>query len=231
MRYLAMAISTFIMVIATFLQTCFALLPFLAMGFLLSITVIYSFVVAVEKQLFRQKILETELREKQKQEELDYSRHLTNTDPLTGVNSRYAYVEKEEAIDLAIRDGNIDDFAIVVFDLNNLKAINDTFGHEAGDKYIIRSTKLMQKYFPDSPLFRFGGDEFVIILQGENFTRREELLKAFDENIESSRDFGKPIIATGLSTFEKGKDNTFRAVFMRADNAMYIRKAELKAKH
>ena len=229
-RYIAIASTSYVLAVFIFLQTTFALYPFLSLGFLGTIAVIHTFVIGVERMIYREKLVAAKIKEAEQQKELDWSHHLTYTDSLTGVNSRHAYVEKEEAIDLAIRNGEIEDFAIVVLDLNNLKAINDSFGHEAGDKYIIRSVKLMQQYFGGAPLYRFGGDEFVAILVDENYKNRDNLLRIFEDMIETNQTIGKPIIATGMSTFDKETDNTFRAVFQRADKAMYQRKAELKAK-
>lgn len=62
----------------------------------------------------------------------------------------------ESAIQQTIQLGNDISFAMAVFDLNNLKMINDTYGHEAGDKYLINGCRLICKHFKSSPVYRIG---------------------------------------------------------------------------
>jgi GGDEF domain-containing protein len=54
-----------------------------------------------------------------------------------------------------------------MFDLNDLKHINDRYGHERGDEYIVNCCRLICQVFKHSPVFRIGGDEFVALLRGE----------------------------------------------------------------
>ena len=229
-RYLAISFSALIMVGAIVLQTLFSLWPFYTIGLLLSLSLLRTFLVSEEKIYYRNELRESESREQKTIEELEWSKNLTYHDSLTGVYSRHAYVNEEERIDTIIREGKAHDFAVIVFDLNNLKAINDSFGHEAGDKYIILSAELIKEYFPNSKIYRFGGDEFVTLLEGEDFVNRGKMLKAFEERIELNARNGQPVIATGMSIFLQGKDNTFRAVFTRADKGMYRRKMQLKGR-
>ncbi|MBN2795330.1 MAG: diguanylate cyclase [Clostridia bacterium] len=85
---------------------------------------------------------------------------LSRYDNLTGVMNRgYFEAIVEDRLEIALR--NHHSFSIVMFDLDNLKYVNDTYGHNMGDKYIIRFTELLQQFFRSSDqIGRLGGDEF-----------------------------------------------------------------------
>jgi diguanylate cyclase (GGDEF)-like protein len=154
---------------------------------------------------------------------------LANTDTLTGVKSRHAFVEVEEHFDNLIAKNNCDDFAVIVFDLNGLKEINDTQGHDAGDAYIKSAVKLISYFFPFDNIYRFGGDEFVVILEGKEMETRKKKHIAFMDKVDDYARFENgPIVSSGMSNYQKESDNTFKAVFKRADKMMYSRKEYLK---
>ena len=204
--------------------------PIYASGYLLGLLVINTFVVAEQKKEYRVALAEGLTREEKKDEELGSARQLVYQDPLTNALSKHAYVEAEEKIDREIADGKELLFAVSVFDLNDLKFINDNCGHDAGDQYIIQSCEAIKRFFPESTLYRYGGDEFVLLIEGDEYKDRHQVLEAFNKEIDKSFVTGNPIIATGISDYRPGKDNTFRAVFNRADERMYIRKKQLKEK-
>ena len=86
-------------------------------------------------------------------------------DALTLVKNKAAYEKKAEEIDERIGNG-IAVFAIVMADLNGLKKMNDRYGHDKGDQYIKGTCEMISDVFSHSPVYRVGGDEFVIILEG-----------------------------------------------------------------
>jgi diguanylate cyclase (GGDEF)-like protein len=141
----------------------------------------------------------------------------------------HAYVETREKTDELISAGTVKEFGIAVFDLNGLKHVNDTQGHEAGDKYIISGCKLIREYFPNCSVYRIGGDEFVIILEGEAYQKRDEMLAAFNDRMDSNGAQGLVTISAGLDVFRPEEDNDMNTVFVRADRKMYKRKKEMKA--
>ena len=121
-------------------------------------------------------------------------------------------------------------FAFVVCDINDLKKINDTQGHKAGDEYIKASAKLICDIFDHSPVFRIGGDEFAVFLVGDDFTDRKKLVNKLRKTSIMNRDKNKgPVVATGIADFMSGKDNKVENVFERADKSMYENKRSLKA--
>jgi diguanylate cyclase (GGDEF)-like protein len=213
-RYLATAALSGALIAGIVFQVLYPLAPFYAIGALIGIAIMHVFVLTGEKA--------------ESLAELQKAKELNNRDPLTGLGSRYAYVRQEEKMDQLISKGAVDRFAVIVFDLNNLKDVNDKKGHETGDRYIIRSARLIQEHFGEAELFRFGGDEFVAILKGDVYEKREALLAGFDHAILENIPNGDPVIATGISEYNVKMDNTFRAVFIRADAAMYKKKAQLK---
>jgi diguanylate cyclase (GGDEF)-like protein len=159
--------------------------------------------------------------------------HLSaNRDSMTGLRNTTSYSSWVARFNKEI-ENNLFDFGIVVFDLNNLKKTNDTYGHEVGNKLIITSAKLISEVFKRSPVFRIGGDEFLVVLQNKDLECREELFALLDEKLRNTFINGNkqiPIkIAFGFAQFEPGKDSQFEDVFKRADKAMYENKRGVKA--
>ena len=228
-KHVAIGIFGLEMTIMIIIQIFKPSAPIYAFGYLVGLLVINTFVVTEQKKEYRVALQEGQYRERQQMEELGSAKQLAYTDPLTGVKSKHAYVEIEDNYDKLIAEGKANDFAIIVLDLNDLKYVNDRLGHEAGDKYITDSVSLIRKFFPKSDLYRFGGDEFVLILEGEEYKNRHEILEAFNRLIEKNFETGEPIIATGLSDYRRDSDNAFRSIFTRADERMYIRKKHLKS--
>ena len=150
-------------------------------------------------------------------------------DSLTGAKSKHAFVELENKIDVLISNRNIDSFSVVVFDINDLKLVNDTKGHEYGDIYIQDSYKIIKDVYQNTEIYRFGGDEFVGILDGIDYVNKDKLLEKFNAIIDKNISSGNPVVAAGMSNFNETKDTTFNSVFTRADEEMYNRKKHLKS--
>lgn len=159
---------------------------------------------------------------------------LMGHDPLTNVNNRMAYEGKEKELQEQI-DADMDvEFGIVMFDVNNLKMINDSQGHEAGDEYLQRACHLICDVFKRSPVYRIGGDEFITVLQGEDYENREACIKAVNEKMSPYSDT-LPLpedyvsVACGLSVYDRNIDSAVADVIKRADEAMYKDKAAKKS--
>ena len=228
LNYISISAVGLAMTTAIALQLPFTNAPIYSAGCLVGCCLLYTFVIRQETNEYKRAIEEGKYREAKTHEELDTTKALAYSDPLTGVKNKHAYVELEEHVDLLIREGKMDKFSIIVFDLNNLKSINDTYGHDVGDKYIIKTCEKISNFFKDDVIYRFGGDEFVLVLQGDSYTKRYKILERFNIMVEECIGTDEPIIATGIADFNLGKDNTLRAVFVRADEKMYMRKRSLK---
>ena len=159
--------------------------------------------------------------------------HLSaNRDSLTGLRNATSYTAWVSKFDQEI-EGQNSEFGVVVLDLNNLKEANDNYGHAVGNKLIISAAKLISDVFKRSPVFRIGGDEFLVILQNNDLENCEKLLAQFNVNCANTyvEEAGLKIpisIASGFVRFDPSKDMHFEDVFKRADDAMYENKSKLK---
>ena len=160
--------------------------------------------------------------------ERDEARTAALTDPLTGVKSKHAFLMRQKEIDASIDAGVAEAFAVVVCDVNGLKVINDTLGHKAGDEYIVSACKMVCDIFQHSPVFRTGGDEFVVILHGRDYLIRKELVLALHDRSVEHISSNEVVISGGLSEYQPGVDTNFHEVFERADALMYEEKKLLK---
>ena len=170
-------------------------------------------------------------KEKQHLKALNTEKELARRDELTGVRNKTAYTELEKSVQDNI-DNDIDylPFALLVCDANDLKKINDTQGHVAGDEYIKMSAKLLCDTFIHSPVFRVGGDEFVVFLRGSDYTGRDALLESFRKQVLENKKTGSgPILASGMAEYIPEKDSLVSDIFERADKDMYANKKRLKA--
>jgi diguanylate cyclase (GGDEF)-like protein len=133
----------------------------------------------------------------------------------------------EARIDRQIEENHQLPFAVVIFDVNDLKKVNDTAGHQAGDQYLREACKIICEIFKHSPVFRVGGNEFVVISQGEDYARVEELTALIEAHNKEALRSGGVVVACGMSRFDS--DDSVAAVFERADRMMYENKSLLKA--
>lgn len=228
-RHIAIGFSAVTMSAMVVLQVFFPLMPLYSAGSLLVSCILHSFVVNDMKEARRLELEEMLRREQEQQRELGSARQMAYTDSLTGVKNTHAYIEKEKKIDDGIAAGELKEFGVIVFDLNGLKLVNDTRGHEAGDRLIQDACRMICRKFKHSPVFRIGGDEFVALLEGEDYENRKRLLAEFEDQAEENIRSGGVVIASGLAVFRPGHDNSYRRVFERADRRMYDRKGALKA--
>lgn len=167
------------------------------------------------------------------QKYIDYINGLAYRDGLTGVKNKTAYQEAAIRLEEQTRLGR-PEFALVVFDINNLKRVNDTNGHDFGDMLIIDACKIICKVFKRSPVYRIGGDEFVVILENGDFDHYKELLERFQTAIDELNQYARVgselSIARGIAFYEEETDLTFGDVFKRADESMYQNKEIMKSK-
>ena len=168
----------------------------------------------------------------QMQREQEFARHLmdardkANRDSLTGVKSRHAFSEAREQIDAEIAAGQPRPFAVVFCDFNNLKCVNDSLGHAAGDQLIREGCSVICGIFKHSPVYRVGGDEFVVIAHGADYENVDGLVKTLKETTERHLQAGGAVIACGMARY--AGDAGFDPVYARADAEMYEDKKRIK---
>lgn len=157
---------------------------------------------------------------------------LAYRDSLTGLRNTTSYKAWVGDFDAKIKTEK-PTFGVMVLDLNHLKKTNDTYGHNVGNKLIVSASQLISEAFKRSPVFRIGGDEFLVILQNRDFENRDMLFEKFDEacanafvDLETEK---LPVhIAKGFSVFDPATDTQFSDVFNRADDEMYKNKKSMK---
>ena len=117
-----------------------------------------------------------------------------------------------------------------------MKIINDENGHNAGDVALMKLSSLICGVFSHSPVFRIGGDEFVVVLRNVDYKKVDVLIKEFNYKIDQlSKDeylhtYERIKAAIGYAKYDPKTDKSVQDVFNRADEAMYIRKREMKSK-
>ncbi len=167
--------------------------------------------------------------QKESAQNLSVARRMADVDALTGVKSKNVYVKWEKRINTAIDNGEQEPFAVVVCDINDLKKVNDLYGHKEGDACIREASKKICTVFDHSPVFRVGGDEFVVILSGEDYYVRNELMKQINAIPTDRAKIGLgETISAGIAEYDRDKHSSFMNVAEEADKAMYARKQYLK---
>ena len=161
----------------------------------------------------------------------DHFHSLAYTDNMTGLNNKAAFQMTQDVIESEVKMGRAS-FTIIVMDVNNLKTINDSIGHEKGDMLLKHCAQCMRKIFVGFPLYRIGGDEFCSIIN--NSIEPDLLIARLQEAAAemSAQDFDtfkvSYQIAAGSAVYDRGTDTSFHDVFNRADQAMYENKKKIK---
>lgn len=171
----------------------------------------------------------------------DFKKHIGDlnykvfTDALTHIKNKAAFTAACNEIQEQIDNKSLKQpFAVGIFDCNNLKYINDVFGHEKGDIYLRKASSAICNVFVHSPVFRIGGDEFAVILRNFDYEHRESLLKQFEAttteiNASTKNKWETVDIAVGIADFDETSDQYISDVVRRADRIMYENKQKLKA--
>ena len=156
------------------------------------------------------------------------------TDALTGVKNKGAFDITTTRINNDIESGEQrTEFAIVMFDLDDLKVINDQYGHERGDIYLQTACRLICRVFAHSPVYRIGGDEFCVVMQFADYYDRDELMNTFDReaearNAKAEHPWERIDVSRGMAVYRPGVDRNAEQVFNRADKEMYQDKRKRK---
>ena len=158
-------------------------------------------------------------------------RSSANHDSLTGLRNTTSYTSWVAKYNRAIANQEVD-FGVVMLDLNDLKKTNDKYGHGVGDELIVAAANVISDIFKSSPIFRIGGDEFLVVLQNEDLMNCEKLFVDLEANCASTFVDEKteiPVrIAYGFARYDASCDTCFKDVFKRADDAMYENKRRAK---
>lgn len=188
---------------------------------------------SIDMKTYAENMVHSALRVENMRQEVDRANKLATRDALTGVRNKAAFDTKVAELNDAIARGAAE-FGLVMIDMNHLKRINDSHGHDKGDLYLKNGCKLICATFTHSPVYRVGGDEFVVVLTGVDFKTREILFGRFHQGMRSDpylAEWERVSAAMGLAVYDAEKDPNVESVLARADKAMYedkqrTRKAE-----
>ena len=185
-------------------------------------TIVFIIMLACQLiSLYYQTILE--------EEKMAYFKKLANTDMLTEVYNRNAYEDTLKTLEH--QEMQLRTTCVVLFDINNMKEINDHYGHESGDLALKTCCRcILQAFGGEGDCYRIGGDEFVYIMHDQSVmahgaarfgevVRREAKALHFPFNV-----------AMGYACYDPQKDMALRDVIRRSDKMMYQNKEEQKRK-
>jgi len=146
-------------------------------------------------------------------------------DPVSGIKNRATFEKEIERYQKY--NGNV---AIIVFDLNDFKEINDKLGHKSGDNAIYNAAKILKQSFMNiGETYRIGGDEFCVICSNVD---KEVIDNALKKLVESAKKLNqnevKILFAYGYAIYVKNQNCSIYDTFIKADRAMYEHKAKLK---
>ncbi len=151
----------------------------------------------------------------------------SNTDELTGFYNRHAYETDIDNLE-SNRDMISDDFVFVSADVNSLKAVNDSHGHNAGDELLIGASQCLDKCFGAyGKLYRIGGDEFIVIIHANE----DDLRKMQNDLNELTQKWSGKYVQTltlscGYVTGKESEGMSVRQMASLADRRMYEAKGE-----
>ncbi len=158
---------------------------------------------------------------------------LAYADALTSVHNKGAFDKYISGLNEQLKADPQQEFAVCAFDCNNLKQINDHYGHDKGNLYLKSACALICDVFNHSPVFRVGGDEFTVILRNFDYQNRDELVDLFDKACEERRKEKDALweqvdVARGMAVYDPKVDCSVDDVVRRSDRLMYENKWEQK---
>ncbi|RGY96658.1 diguanylate cyclase [Clostridium sp. AM58-1XD] len=151
-------------------------------------------------------------------------------DGLTGVKNRMAFQTMMEHTDL--QEAITEKTAFVMCDLNDLKGVNDVYGHEEGDGYIIAAAEAIRRAFGNNELYRTGGDEFVAVVKGWEQNQIDQAIRSMETDMKeySSHTTYHVAIAAGVAFCDLNQDVRIEGTLSRADADMYRNKKRMKSR-
>ncbi len=150
-------------------------------------------------------------------------RHQSFHDALSGLYNRNFFEEEMRRL----QDGRYAPVGIIICDLDGLKFVNDTMGHESGDQVIMSTARLLRANFRSSDIIaRIGGDEFAILLTGTDQDIMQNLVQRLRRSIDDLNSREKEVhlsLSIGFALSHE-KPTNMQALFKEADNRMYREK-------
>jgi diguanylate cyclase (GGDEF)-like protein/PAS domain S-box-containing protein len=164
-----------------------------------------------------------------KQRELeDHLRRLAASDPLTGLAN---YRHLIDALDMEIRRSNrtAREFSLLLFDMDGLKQLNDSFGHMTGSQALCRMADALTLFCRDiDTAARFGGDEFALLLPETGREAAHSVARRISSSIAEDSNGPRISVSVGVGVYPLDGDNV-ESLVSAADAGMYVMKRQRKA--
>ena len=156
-------------------------------------------------------------------------------DSMTQTKNKAAFSSYTQKLQKRLENDNSILFSIGIFDCNDLKKVNDEYGHDKGDIYLKTVSHAIRVVFHNSQVFRIGGDEFAVILENDDYDNKDILVKRFENattriNSETDIIWEKINVAYGFAEYNHTFDRDVDEVVRRADKLMYDDKSIRKSK-
>lgn len=154
-------------------------------------------------------------------------KELAFTDILTGLNSRAKW--ENDITEMERKKDTFRSIIAVMIDVNDLKVVNDNFGHQAGDQLLITVSRALKKQFDSiGSCYRLGGDEFCVLVTDKDFVWIEQRLALADLALKQT-DLPHPVTAAwGYAEYKKNLHGNMNDLLKEADNKMYEAKRNMK---
>lgn len=179
--------------------------------------------------VFVQSIMKTRVICQQNQQLLQEKKfhRIAYTDALTGLKNRAAYMERVEELERSMTAEQ--SIGVLFFDMNRFKQVNDTYGHDMGDKVLQYFGKILSTVFQEEKydIYRIGGDEFIAFTTCTEKDSLEQLISQVKQQLERQKEFEFPVtVAIGMAVLGKNAGESLEDVLRRADKEMYRNKLE-----
>ena len=190
------------------------------------VVVIIALLIVIVTQ---QKIIRARKEVEESHHQVDDLNKRVFVDALTSVRNKGGFNDYIQGLQERLDSKEPLAFAVIILDCDNLKTVNDQYGHDKGDVYIKTASELICRVFKHSPVFRIGGDEFAVILENEDYQNRKELTERFDKKADEIRasaenKWEQVSIALGMAEYDPQSDTSVDDVIHRADKTMYENK-------
>lgn len=151
----------------------------------------------------------------------DRLRALSVTDPLTKLfNRRGVTIAAEQELRHTRRSGGM--LTFIFMDLNGMKRINDTYGHDMGDSVLVSVADALRGTFRESDIIgRIGGDEFLVVALNASAETVQPILTRLRENLKNCNYPCEVCLACGMAEWDRNADQSFAQLVKQADSAMY----------
>ena len=135
----------------------------------------------------QQKIIRARKEVEESHHQVDALNKRVFVDALTSVRNKGGFNDYIQSLQERLDKKEPVAFAVIILDCDNLKTVNDQYGHDKGDVYIKTASKMICRIFKHSPVFRIGGDEFAVVLQNADYQNRKELTELFEKTADEIR--------------------------------------------